>query len=205
MATNIVVPEMGESIVDARVSRWLKNEGDRVAAGEAIVELETDKVDVEVSAPQSGVLETIAHGAGSDVKIGEVLGRIGAGAMARRRARQDGRARRRGETGPGCRGDALCPQSRARAARSPERREDGRAAGDEGRCGEVPAAGSGRGTAGTLEPRHRPRIRRRRRSAGPGDRTETRVRMSKRRATIARRLVEAQQTAACSPPSTRST
>ena len=72
---NIVVPEMGESIVDARVTRWLKNEGDAVAAGEALVELETDKVDVEVSAPQAGVLETIAHAAGADVKIGEVLGR----------------------------------------------------------------------------------------------------------------------------------
>ena len=57
MSVNIVVPEMGESIVDARVAKWLKNEGDAVAAGEALVELETDKVDVEVSAPKAGVLE----------------------------------------------------------------------------------------------------------------------------------------------------
>ena len=79
MAVNIVVPEMGESIVDARVARWLKREGDAVAVGEPLVELETDKVDVEVAAPQSGVLATIAHKDGADVKIGDVLGTIDEG------------------------------------------------------------------------------------------------------------------------------
>src|SRR5437764_1124639 len=76
MPVNIVVPEMGESIIDARVAKWLKNEGDQVAVGEALVELETDKVDVEVSAPQNGVLAKIAHLKGDDVKIGDVLGKI---------------------------------------------------------------------------------------------------------------------------------
>ena len=75
MPINIVVPEVGESIVDARVARWLKKAGEPVAAGEALVELETDKVDVEVAAPKAGVLQTIAHGDGADVKIGDVLGR----------------------------------------------------------------------------------------------------------------------------------
>ena len=51
MPANIVVPEMGESIVDARIAKWLKQEGDQVAVGEPLVELETDKVDVEVAAP----------------------------------------------------------------------------------------------------------------------------------------------------------
>src|SRR5690606_39983515 len=82
MPVNIVVPEMGESIVDARVARWLKNEGDAVATGEPLVELETDKVDVEVSATQNGVLKQILHPAGADVKIGEVLGVIGEGTGA---------------------------------------------------------------------------------------------------------------------------
>ena len=59
MPSNIVVPEVGESIVDARVAKWLSKEGDAVAAGDPLVELETDKVDVEVSAPQAGVLEQI--------------------------------------------------------------------------------------------------------------------------------------------------
>src|SRR6476619_5415888 len=84
MSVNIVVPEVGESIVDARVVKWLKREGEAVAAGDPLVELETDKVNVEVAAPQAGVLEKIAHGPGADVKIGDVLGMIkpGAGATA---------------------------------------------------------------------------------------------------------------------------
>jgi 2-oxoglutarate dehydrogenase E2 component (dihydrolipoamide succinyltransferase) len=61
MPTNIVVPEVGESIVDARVAKWLKKEGDAVSAGDPLVELETDKIDLEVSAPRSGVLERIDH------------------------------------------------------------------------------------------------------------------------------------------------
>ena len=76
MSIEIVVPEVGESIVDARVARWLKKEGDAVTAGEPLVELETDKVDVEVAAPKNGVLQTIAHRDGANVKIGEVLGTI---------------------------------------------------------------------------------------------------------------------------------
>ena len=71
MAVQIRVPEMGESVVDARVRRWLKKAGDAVTVGEPLVELETDKVDVEVSAPKTGVLASIAHGEGADVKIGQ--------------------------------------------------------------------------------------------------------------------------------------
>ncbi len=74
MASNIVVPEVGESIVDARVAKWLRKEGDAVAAGEPLVELETDKIDVEVSAPHAGVLSRIDRQDGEDVKVGEVLG-----------------------------------------------------------------------------------------------------------------------------------
>ena len=74
MASNIVVPEVGESIVDARVAKWLRKEGDAVAAGEPLVELETDKIDVEVSAPHAGVLSRIDRQNGEDVKVGEVLG-----------------------------------------------------------------------------------------------------------------------------------
>src|SRR4029453_10411246 len=72
MSANVVVPEVGESIVDARVARWLKHEGDSVAAGEPLVELETDKIDLEVSAPQAGGLSRIAHGDGAEGKGGEV-------------------------------------------------------------------------------------------------------------------------------------
>ena len=74
--TNIVVPELGESVVEARVVKWLKNAGDRVSAGDALVELETEKIDLEVSADRPGVLSTIKHNAGDDVKVGEVLAEL---------------------------------------------------------------------------------------------------------------------------------
>src|SRR5690242_11245821 len=76
MPANIVVPEVGESIVDARVAKWLRREGELVAVGDPLVELETDKIDVEVSAPQGGVLKRIDRKDGEDVKVGEVLGVI---------------------------------------------------------------------------------------------------------------------------------
>jgi 2-oxoglutarate dehydrogenase E2 component (dihydrolipoamide succinyltransferase) len=76
MPSNIVVPEVGESIVDARVAKWLRKEGDVVSVGDPLVELETDKIDLEVSAPQGGVLRRIDRKDGEDVKVGEVLGMV---------------------------------------------------------------------------------------------------------------------------------
>ena len=73
MATNIVVPELGESVVEARVAKWLKKQGDQVAAGDPLVELETEKIDLEVSADRAGVLGDIKYQEGADVKVGEVL------------------------------------------------------------------------------------------------------------------------------------
>src|SRR4051812_3015448 len=90
MPANVVVPEVGESIVDARVAKWLKKEGDAVSAGEPLVELETDKIDLEVSAPKAGVLSRIAHGDGADVKVGEVLGVIEEDAASAAAATQPG-------------------------------------------------------------------------------------------------------------------
>ena len=71
--SNIVVPQLGESVVEARVARWLKKPGDRVEVGEPVVELETEKIDLEVSAEKSGVIASIARQEGEDVKIGELL------------------------------------------------------------------------------------------------------------------------------------
>src|SRR6187549_2881346 len=76
MPANIVVPEVGESIVDARIAKWLRKEGEAVSAGDPLVELETDKIDLEVGAPQTGVLSRIDRKDGEDVKVGEVLGII---------------------------------------------------------------------------------------------------------------------------------
>ena len=77
MSIEVHVPTLGESIVDAVIARWLKHEGDTVTQGEALVELETDKVNVEVTADQSGVLQKIARQEGETVAVGDVLGVIG--------------------------------------------------------------------------------------------------------------------------------
>jgi 2-oxoglutarate dehydrogenase E2 component (dihydrolipoamide succinyltransferase) len=77
MSVEIRVPELGESIVDAVVGTWMKHEGDAVQQGDALVELETDKVNLEVSAEQSGVLQKILKQEGDVVTVGEVLGLIG--------------------------------------------------------------------------------------------------------------------------------
>jgi len=74
--TAIKVPPLGESIVEATVSRWLKKEGDAVAAGDTLVELETDKITVEVPALAAGVLATRARSEGDVVKVDELLGEL---------------------------------------------------------------------------------------------------------------------------------
>ena len=102
MPANVVVPEVGESIVDARVAKWLKKEGDAVNVGDALVELETDKIDLEVAAPQAGVLGRITQGDGADVKVGDVIGVIEDGRGARGSGQGRGTLGTRG-TGSGCR------------------------------------------------------------------------------------------------------
>jgi 2-oxoglutarate dehydrogenase E2 component (dihydrolipoamide succinyltransferase) len=74
MALEIRVPTLGESIVDAVIATWLKNEGDEVKQGDVLVELETDKVNVEVSAEQGGILQKILKQAGDVVRVDDVLG-----------------------------------------------------------------------------------------------------------------------------------
>jgi 2-oxoglutarate dehydrogenase E2 component (dihydrolipoamide succinyltransferase) len=80
--TDILVPTLGESVSTATVARWLKKAGDAIAADEPLVELETDKVTVEVNAPVAGVLEAIAANEGAEVAPGALLGSIAAGASA---------------------------------------------------------------------------------------------------------------------------
>ncbi len=82
MAIEIQVPQLGESVSEATVARWMKAAGDAVERDEPLVELETDKVTVEVPAPDSGVLAEILVDEGADVEVGAVLGRIAAGAGA---------------------------------------------------------------------------------------------------------------------------
>ena len=76
MSENIVVPALGESITEAIVSKWIKNQGDQVREDEPIVELETDKVNVEVPSPAEGVISKINFKAGDKVEVGALLGTI---------------------------------------------------------------------------------------------------------------------------------
>jgi 2-oxoglutarate dehydrogenase E2 component (dihydrolipoamide succinyltransferase) len=223
MPSNIVVPEVGESIVDARVAKWLRKEGDAVSIGDPLVELETDKVDLEVAATQAGVLKRIDRKDGEDVKVGEVLGVIedaAAGAPppatetapVAPRAAADPKIASEPKAG-GAEKTRSTPTARKAAEDKDVDLSRVRGSGDAGRvmrrdveqaaAGTESRAGSGNGnaTAAPAEPAREAKAR----PAPPvaegvvrpaGERTEERVRMSKRRATIARRLVEVQSTAA---------
>ncbi|MDR3521044.1 MAG: 2-oxoglutarate dehydrogenase complex dihydrolipoyllysine-residue succinyltransferase [Acidocella sp.] len=82
MAADITVPTLGESVTTATIARWMKKVGDNVAADEPLVELETDKVTVEVNASEAGVLSEIIAPEGAEVEIGALLGRIGGAGSA---------------------------------------------------------------------------------------------------------------------------
>jgi len=84
MPAEIRVPQMGESVTEATILRWLKKVGETVAAGEAVAELETDKVNVEVPADTGGIIQSFAHAEGDTVAVGDVLAVVGdaAGAVA---------------------------------------------------------------------------------------------------------------------------
>ncbi|MEK0085711.1 2-oxoglutarate dehydrogenase complex dihydrolipoyllysine-residue succinyltransferase [Benzoatithermus flavus] len=82
MSIEIRVPTLGESVTEATVAKWLKKAGEPVSADEPVVELETDKVSLEVPAPSAGVLSEILVDVGSDVSVGTVIGRIETGGAA---------------------------------------------------------------------------------------------------------------------------
>jgi len=175
--TNIVVPQLGESVVEARVARWLKQEGDRVEVGEPVVELETEKIDLEVNADKGGVIKTIKHKEGDDVKIGEVLAVVDETASAPAAAAKQ----------PSGNGSKATP-----TARNVAKEHDVNIAAVQG------SGAAGRVMKQDVEKAIPPPPAS---SAPPAprersERPEERQRMSKRRATIARRLVEAQHNAA---------
>jgi 2-oxoglutarate dehydrogenase E2 component (dihydrolipoamide succinyltransferase) len=82
MSVEVKVPQLGESVVEATVGRWLKKEGDSVSAGDALVELETDKVNIEVPAEQSGVLQSILKQEGETVSVGDSVAVLSNGGAA---------------------------------------------------------------------------------------------------------------------------
>ena len=217
MSTNIVVPELGESVVEARIAKWLKKPGDAVAAGDALVELETEKIDLEVSADRAGVLKDIKHQEGADVKVGEVLA-ILEEALADTKVPE---VRTVPEGDVPAVPSAPAPERKATpAAKNAAKVHDVKLESVESSGARVtkqdvlkataPASASARPDSGEL--RRDLAVAASGREGGPyapqapyaplapqvpaGPRSESRERMTKRRATIARRLVEAQQTAA---------
>ena len=197
MSTNIVVPELGESVVEARVAKWLKKAGDAVAAGDALVELETEKIDLEVSADRAGVLSNIKHQEGDDVKVGEILAVL-------EETTANGSNRTETDKVPQVRtvpavpkGDVPKVPVRVPGASATERKATPTAKNvakaHDVKLDSVESNGPRVTKQDVLKakaPAPAPA------PAASGPRSESRERMSKRRATIARRLVEAQHTAA---------
>ncbi len=233
MAGEIHVPELGESVADATVGRWLKQEGDAVSAGEALVELETDKINFEVEAEQDGVLQSIAKAEGDTVTVGEVIGNLGEGGeagdgAAPQQEQEEAPEQETAEEQP--EPEAASEQeARPAAEETNGHREDagGRAspsvrklAGEYGiELAEVSGSGSGGRitredverlirTQGTQTPERTDQpggdgqgAREEQTAPQPASQNgradlEERVRVSRRRQTIAQRLVESQQTAA---------
>lgn len=224
MPTKIVVPELGESVLEATVGHWRKKEGERVSPGEVVVELETDKVDLEVGAEQAGVLARIERKEGEDVRIGDVLGLIdesaapasGNGASAP--SASMGAEKPVAPTKPAptaARDRAAAPQATPSAPPAPAKPETARVMAEEMATPSARRLARERG----LDLAHLPvtdasaRVTRQEVEKLPAAQApqanqaavaqpvesrgrEERVRMSRRRQTIAQRLVEAQHTAA---------
>jgi 2-oxoglutarate dehydrogenase E2 component (dihydrolipoamide succinyltransferase) len=231
MPIEIVVPDLGESVLEATVSRWLKQEGDHVAVGEAVVELETDKVNLEVGAEQAGVLARIKRTEGDDVQIGDVLGVIEEAADNRAPPAEAGDttaqkkeavARDKAKAKPGDKTETDDKAAPTKEAQEVPGRDDEKATPVARRLAQehgvdltdIPHDLNERltrhdvesyleqrqgGTEGKPEAAKEEGVPQAKADAKPVvDQAgrEERVRMSRRRQTIARRLVEAQQTAA---------
>ena len=227
MATEIRVPTLGESVVEATVGQWFKQAGEAVAADEPLVELETDKVTVEVPAPAAGVLSEIVVKAGETVEVGALLGAITAGDGAAAAAKRpkaaaarpaEPKPKRPQPIGPS-RAAAEAQGAGARAA-YPRRNRPGRpcrprpppasclsetglSAGEvagSGRRGQVlkgdVIAAAGRDLARDARAQPKPPAPPRAPVAPDDAAREERVRMTRLRQTIAKRLKDAQDTAA---------
>ena len=203
MSIEIVVPEMGESVIEATVRAWLKKEGDFVEAGEALVELETDKVNLEVGAKASGVLAKIQVGEGQDVKVGDVLGSINADAKQPASKPDTQPAPPKPETPPTPQEKPQAVQPQVTPVASRVAREQNvdvsqvRGTGPDGRVTKSDVQQfvqkqSSTGSEAAKQPSKPSLVA----SVDSTSRREERERMSRRRRTIAQRLLEASQSTA---------
>ncbi len=198
MATEIRVPTLGESVSEATIGRWFKKVGDAVKADEPLVELETDKVTIEVNAPAAGVLSEIVAKDGETVAPGGLLGQIAAGAAAAAAAPAAAAPAAAPAPAPKAAPAAAMPPAPAAAKIAADNNLSTDAIAGSGKRGQVlkgdvlAAVAAGPVAAPTPVA---PIVARVPSSADDASREE-RVRMTKLRQTIARRLKDAQNTAA---------
>lgn len=185
MTVNIKVPPLGESISEATVAKWYKKEGEAVKADELIVELETDKINLEINAEAAGVLESVTIKEGATVKVGDLLGTIkeGAAGVVSSSGKKESEAKEQklihaAESGP-----ILSPASKKIAAESGIDVANISGSGKGGRItkGDLLASPTAVSVPATFV---------------NAERIEERVPMSRLRQRIAERLKESQQTAA---------
>jgi len=204
--TEIRVPTLGESVTEATIGRWFKKAGDAVAVDEPLVELETDKVTIEVPAPSAGVLGEIAAKDGETVAVGALLGQIneGGAASAAKPAAAPAKAAPAPAAAPAAAPKAvaadapLAPSVRKLSAESGVDAATVPGSGKDGRVtkGDMLAAIEKAASAPT--PVNQPAASVQVRSPSPADDAarEERVKMTRLRQTIARRLKDVQNTAA---------
>jgi 2-oxoglutarate dehydrogenase E2 component (dihydrolipoamide succinyltransferase) len=218
MAVEVLVPEMGESVLEATVTEWLKKEGDYVNVGDVLLELETDKVNLEVGAKSAGVLEKIEVRQGEDVKVGDLLALINEKAAQPEEPATESDAEKevgREKEMAGGKGHASARQSAPQITPVASRlaKEKGvdvsalSGTGPEGRVtrsdveqflrSEEKGQETERPPSGTTQAKVQPKaVTEKAGDESPSSRREERIRMSRRRRTIAERLLEAQQTTA---------
>ncbi len=211
MSTEIRVPTLGESVTEATIGQWYKKVGDAVAADEPLVELETDKVTIEVPAPAAGVLEAISANPGDTVDVGALLGAIAAGsgaAAAAPKAEAKSDAPANNAAGP----EVIKPEPASAPATATDRAPapsaqklinennlDAANIAGSGKAGQVlkedVLASLAKPAAAAPAPAAKPAAPRAPVAADDASREE-RVKMTRLRQTIARRLKDAQNTAA---------
>lgn len=204
--TDIRVPTLGESVTEATIGRWFKKAGDAVAVDEPLVELETDKVTIEVPAPSAGVLGEIAAKDGETVAVGALLGQINDGAAGAKPAAAPAKA-----AAPAAPPPAAAPAPKAVASDAPLAPSVRKLSAESGvDAATVPGSGKdGRVTKGDMlaaiekaasapTPVNQPAAAVQVRAPSPADDAarEERVKMTRLRQTIARRLKDVQNTAA---------
>lgn len=217
--SEILVPDLGESISEGTIYKWLVKEGDTVGQGDVLAELETDKVNLEISAEVEGVISSILRQAGENVAVGEAIGIIGAASGNTPQAAESKAPEAAPASGSAAAAPVAAPEAAVAGGESPAAlaspgarklaRERGIDLGDVsardpiGRIGQADVSGHGAAAPQAAAPvapaaqaKPEPAKPAASKAAPEDGKNVERKRMSRRRLTIASRLVEAQQTAA---------